>query len=1580
MSWTANAQNTTVYQENFESYTPSSGLHYTLPTGWTKATSSSAVGVQNNATQVHNGSKSFGFNRAQSINNQYLSIIALPEIEVVTGTATLSFWSKAEMNDNRCGNFEVGYITDVTNPASFVSLRSYSYANYLSYSLVEVHLSAMPSNARIAFRHHPNEINYKWYIDDVIVNAQLPCCPAPTVAAPILTQGNGTVTTLRWTENGTATAWVLHYGTDPSFIEGSYQTMTEGFTVSGSTVTAQLSGLTPEQTYYARLQAICEGCGNSEWVGFNSFKPTNAFDLPAINNGTYTSQYIPINGNYCDYGNRCQFIIPAESLTELTDGKIAKLTFYSSNTVSKTFAGTEFRIYMKEVDYSTFENTTFIDWNSLTEVYEGSLNWSGTKWVFEFDDAHRFTYRGSNLLIGFYQTSYTSDFNSISWLGTYQTGRTALTQNANSTHNYNGEDGTYVYFLPKTTFSYFAPNFPRPKNLTFSNPTTDGITASWTAPDAGATAYQYQYSTDGGETWSVLTSTSTTSVTLSGLPYPDYTYTFRVKAIYSDGESLFTSNTFVTEALCPVPEGIAVATTAHTATLSWNMVEGAAYQCALALAGETAYNWDNIPANNTFTGLEAETDYVIYLRRDCTASEYGYSDPTSIAFRTDEACPAPTGVYVTYNGGTSAEITWTGNAEAYILEVNGEEISGPQVTSPYTLSVAYASTYTVGVKADCMEEGESNITYANTFSTDLCPAEDQCAINFTLTDAYGDGWGADENFRPHIRVVDAETNTLIQDLTLTQGASFSGSFDVCVGRTINFMWVNADINTYAYECGFVFTDINGNTICEHTGCYYSNYCNAPTEGVIASYTVNCDINACTLPKDFQASFGTNTATVSWTDNGTATSWTVFHKKATDTDYSNPVTVNNTTHTFSDLDAGTTYDVLIVSGCDDTKTLTGSFTTDCEATTITIDQPFTEGFENWIADSLYYTTNFSNGIYPDCWRSYTEGFIYPHIINYGNCLYIHEGSATMCFRGDANTSSYLALPSFNNLSTLAVSFWMQTEHASIGTLSLGYITEGDVNFNTYHEIETYNNSTVMVQRCTYLGLYAIPENATHLVFKWRYDGNFSYSACIDDVAVQVINKVFTGTEGNDWHTVANWTPEGMPTLEENVFIQADATIADEAEAKLVAVGSDRTLTIADGGKLKTDNDVIATMKKNIIGYGANYTPEENANANYYLIANPQAETLHDHGSSLTPNISTTGLRTGTFDLYRWDYTASDDLEWRNYKVDRFNLDNGKGYLYANQDNVELTFTGTLKANNVDEEMEPEYDATLYDFNGWNLFGNPFVCDVFINDASSNDIAFYRMNTYGNGFIAATGAIHPMEGVFVQATEADQSFKFSRTPMEGKSKLNIQLNATSALRQAQEPADRAIVRFGEGNTLEKFSFNEGSTTIYVPMEGKDYAVVNAGETGELPLCFKNEKNGSYTLSFTAEEVSFGYLHLIDNKTGADVDLLALQQAQGAASYTFEALTTDYASRFRLVFATGSSTGSEDDVFAFINAAGRLMLFGIEGEATLQVIDVLGHLMSSETINGNCEHSLNVVPGMYILRLIDNHGVKVQKIIVR
>ena len=81
---------------------------------------------------------------------------------------------------------------------------------------------------------------------------------------------------------------------------------------------------------------------------------------------------------------------------------------------------------------------------------------------------------------------------------------------------------------------------------------------------------------------------------------------------------------------------------------------------------------------------------------------------------------------------------------------------------------------------------------------------------------------------------------------------------------------------------------------------------------------------------------------------------------------------------------------------------------------------------------------------------------------------------------------------------------------------------------------------------------------------------------------------------------------------------------------------------------------------------------------------------------------------------------------------------------------------------------------------------------------------------------------------------------------------------------------------------------------------------------------------------------------------------------------------------MFATGSSVDGGN--FGFVNASGNFCIFGIEGEATVQVVDILGHMLSSETFSGSYEKKLNVAPGVYMLRLIQGNDVKVQKTVIK
>ena len=186
------------------------------------------------------------------------------------------------------------------------------------------------------------------------------------------------------------------------------------------------------------------------------------------------------------------------------------------------------------------------------------------------------------------------------------------------------------------------------------------------------------------------------------------------------------------------------------------------------------------------------------------------------------------------------------------------------------------------------------------------------------------------------------------------------------------------------------------------------------------------------------------------------------------------------------------------------------------------------------------------------------------------------------------------------------------------------------------------------------------------------------------------------------------------------------------------------------------------------------------------------------------------------------------------------------------------------------------------------------------------------------------------------------------------------------------DKAIVSFNEGSQLGKFYFGSQDANLYIPQDNEEYAIVSSSAQGEMPVNFRAYVTGEYTITVNPEEVEMGYLHLIDNIAGKDIDLLA------NPSYTFNAKADDYESRFRLVFSANMVNADLNDDFAFFSN-GQLVIAN-EGEAILQVIDVTGRVVATESVNGTCSKAVNVKAGVYVLRLINGTNVKTQKIIVK
>ena len=383
--------------------------------------------------------------------------------------------------------------------------------------------------------------------------------------------------------------------------------------------------------------------------------------------------------------------------------------------------------------------------------------------------------------------------------------------------------------------------------------------------------------------------------------------------------------------------------------------------------------------------------------------------------------------------------------------------------------------------------------------------------------------------------------------------------------------------------------------------------------------------------------------------------------------------------------------------------------------------------------------------------------------------------------------------------------------------------------------------------------------------------------------------------------------------------------------------------------------------------------------WYLIASPVTELTPSAANGFITDTYGSNIpdgETGTYDLYYFDQTGGDNgKEWKNYRQHTFNLESGKGYLYASKEGTDLIFTGTAYNGNGVVNLTYSESTSIDDnMRGWNLIGNPFGTTANL----PSGLSYYTLNESRTELTPGSATtIGAMKAIFVQATATGQSVTFTKQTRNAGSNAILSLNLSN---DSNGLIDRTIVRFDEGNALPKFMLNPNNTKVFIPVESKDYAVVRHEAQGEMPVNFKAAENGTYTLTVNPEGVEMNYLHLIDNMTGADIDLLAATSTGSVATYTFNASTTDYSSRFRLVFAANNEDGVSTGSTAFAFYSNGTWVINNTGEATLQVVDVNGRILSSETVNGSVSKAINAPAGVYMLRLINGNDVKTQKIVVR
>ena len=399
-------------------------------------------------------------------------------------------------------------------------------------------------------------------------------------------------------------------------------------------------------------------------------------------------------------------------------------------------------------------------------------------------------------------------------------------------------------------------------------------------------------------------------------------------------------------------------------------------------------------------------------------------------------------------------------------------------------------------------------------------------------------------------------------------------------------------------------------------------------------------------------------------------------------------------------------------------------------------------------------------------------------------------------------------------------------------------------------------------------------------------------------------------------------------------------------------------LEDGAQLLHQESYLAAkVQKNVTAYDAD-------THRWDLIASPIVE-------DIMPSIEN-GILTepdNGFALYAFN---EENLSWTNFKETPFPISNGYGYLYGNALDTTITFFGNVRSCAAPAEIPLSYHASNNNMAGCNFVGNPFPCQAFTNKS------YYVLNKESNSLMAialsSNTPVTPCSGIIVKAEEANDVVTFSNEIIQHSGNQGY-IEITMAKSNAQQLIlDQALLSYNPGDDLGKIAIFEGAPKVCFTKDNKELAILSTDSTDMLPLKFKAEENGAYTMRFELKELDLSYLHLIDNMTGVNTDLLT------TPTYTFNATTSAYTSRCKLVIDPQYDIEEhENEGFAYYSNGVIHLDLDTQGLLSLQVIDMTGHvIMKRDAINR--VSTSGMTPGCYVLRLITSNGVKMQKIMIQ
>ena len=301
------------------------------------------------------------------------------------------------------------------------------------------------------------------------------------------------------------------------------------------------------------------------------------------------------------------------------------------------------------------------------------------------------------------------------------------------------------------------------------------------------------------------------------------------------------------------------------------------------------------PMTVRFDNFAGVGKYIVLVApKPSNGSNAGYVDSLVLSLL---PCAAPTGLAVAGITPTSAQVSWTNDGSSgwnvqYKTDNNDWSIAVPVTTPSYTMTgLQPNTTYQVRVQTDCGGGNTSDWT-TQSFTTLPCVAPSALTISNVTSSTATATWTAGNS----------ETDW---DFEYKTSASSEWNITIPVHNTPTYI-----INSLAASTSY---DARVRAACGTARSDWSAVQTFSTEAV----------PGCAEPTNLTATEMTkNSVKLNWTENGTATSWTINYQE-TGVAQESTVTVSEHPYVLTGLLPETTYSVYVVANCADGQTAASS---------------------------------------------------------------------------------------------------------------------------------------------------------------------------------------------------------------------------------------------------------------------------------------------------------------------------------------------------------------------------------------------------------------------------------------------------------------------------------------------------------------------------------------------------------------------------------------------------------------------------------------------------------------------------------